>query len=101
MFAAIPLEEVLTLEFSMYMCMCVTMCVCVSGHMCDYLCVGMIRSVLSDEVSYSAHVIILLSCQSLCHINTAGSLKQLMQWTIPSLHTHNIATHIFATSHNC
>ena len=41
MFATIPLEEALILEFSMYMYMCVTcMCVCmlfviVCSHLCD------------------------------------------------------------------
>ena len=114
MFATIPLEEALKLEFSMYMYMCVTVHVCMHV-VCKYVFIRLVymypcvwSSICMndwvgswDKICYSPHVIILLPCQSLCHINTPGSLKQLTQCTIASLHTHNIATHIFVISHNC
>ena len=110
MFATIPLEETLTLELSMYMCMCVTVYV-----VYDYVCMWVVYMwpcvwssmymndwvTSQDKVWYSPDVIMLFYYQSLCHINTSGLLKQLIQCTTVSLHTHNIATHIFATSHNC
>ena len=83
----------------MYMCMCATVYVCmwvVYMWPCVIVCVYEWLDQFSGW--YSLHVLILFPYQSLCHINTTGSLKQLTQWTIHSLHTHNIATHIFATS---
>ena len=77
--------DIMLIKFACFCKLCVCeLCIC--GHKCDHIIIMCMSDCVSsqDKVWYSPNVIILLPCQSLYHINTPGSLKQLVQWIIGS-----------------